>query len=163
MNTVDKYSSFYRAHKEKLFGYLMRLTGDYQLSRDIMQESFTRYLENYGAVKQQPSLLYTIARNAFFDEARKDRRNKDRHPESEADTPDPEQQFLVREEYRKVVSAMQALEKNERDILSMVISTDMTYREIARVTRTSEANVKVKVHRARNKLRKTLSAGEQEK
>ena len=74
----------------------------------------------------------------------------------------PEKQILVREEARKVIASMQKLEKSEREILSFVVSTDMTYREIAKLTHTSEANIKVKVHRARCKLRKILSAGEKQ-
>jgi len=36
----------------------------------------------------------------------------------------------------------------------------MTYREIAAITGISEANVKIKVHRARIKLKKMLGTGE---
>jgi len=160
MNTVEKYSQFYRSHKEKLFGYLMRLTGDFQLSKDTMQESFTRYLEHYGSENQNVSLLYTIARNAIFDSARKNRHDRELDSNSMADAADPEKQILVREEARRVIAAMQELEVSERDVLSFVVSTDMTYREIAQLTNTSEANIKVKVHRARGKLRKILSIGE---
>ena len=159
---MKKYSQFYRTHKEKLFGYLVRLTGDYHLSRDIMQESFTRYLEHYGSENQNSSLLYTIARNAVFDEARKNSRDKKWNSDAVPQTSDPEKQILVREEARKVIASMQKLEKSEREILSFVVSTDMTYREIAKLTHTSEANIKVKVHRARCKLRKILSAGEKQ-
>ena len=68
---MDAYSGFYRANKDKLFGYLMRMTGDYQLACDIMQESFTRLLARYGPKAPDVALLYTIARNAVYDNARK--------------------------------------------------------------------------------------------
>ena len=45
-----------------LFTYLMRMTGDYYLAGDIMQESFTRYLERYPKQVPNASLLFTIAR-----------------------------------------------------------------------------------------------------
>ena len=45
-----------------LFAYLMRITGDYYLSGDIMQESFTRYLDRYGKQKQSAPVLFKIAR-----------------------------------------------------------------------------------------------------
>ena len=38
-------------------------------------------------------------------------------------------------------------------------ATDLTYREIARVLNISEANVKVRVHRSRMKLKAILSSG----
>ena len=156
---MENYSSFYRAHKDRLFGYLMRLSGDYQLACDIMQESFTRFLEHYSGNSLNPSLLYTIARNAVLDDARKKTQRRD-YSEPVDDPPsDPEKQMLVREEYRNVLAAMQQLDKTERDILALTVSSDMTYREIAAVAGISEANVKVKVHRARIRLKKILRMG----
>jgi RNA polymerase sigma-70 factor (ECF subfamily) len=40
--------------------------------------------------------------------------------------------------------------------LNLVVSSDMSYREIAEIHHTSVQNVKVRVHRARVKLRKIL-------
>jgi RNA polymerase sigma-70 factor (ECF subfamily) len=67
---------------------------------------------------------------------------------------------MVREEYRQVLAAMQTLEADERDILALAVSSQMSYREISTITGISEANVKVKVHRARTKLRQIIQAGE---
>jgi RNA polymerase sigma factor (sigma-70 family) len=157
---VDKFSSFYRTQKEKLFGYLMRLTGNYQLSADIMQESFTRYLENYGSQTQNVSLLFAIARNAFCDNNRKRRHNHETEKDIEDTTNSPEKLALVRESYRHVLSALQTLDKDQRDILSLMVSSNLSYREIANIIGISEGNVKVKVHRARIRLKKILKTGD---
>jgi len=138
----------------------MRLTGDYQLASDIMQESFTRILEHYGTEALNVKLLFTIARNGVFDEVRKKAHGKEQIGDLEEQSIDLEQQLLVREEYRKVMAAMQQLEATERDILALIVSSDLTYSDIAQVTGISEANVKVKVHRARLKIKKILTLGE---
>lgn len=161
ISNVETFSSFYQAQSEKLFGYMIRLTGDYQLSCDIMQESFARYLEHYGPQTQNVSLLFTIARNAVWDNNRKRSHIKELEDDIKDGAIDPEQQLSVREEYRKVLAAMQQLDKTDRDILALTVSSDMTYRDIAAVTGISEANVKVKVHRTRIKLRKILKTGEE--
>ena len=44
---MNEFPEFYNEHKPRLFNYLMRMTGDYELAKDIMQESFTRYIEHY--------------------------------------------------------------------------------------------------------------------
>lgn len=152
---MDKFRSFYIKQKEKLFSYLMRLTGDYYLSADIMQESFTRYFERYGE-EGRAGLLYTIARHAVIDSLR--RKDNQAQPVDENDLIDGDQQkrYLVREEYRRVMSAMQQLDHDERDILSLVVSSGLSYREIASISDISEANVKIKIHRARLKLKKIL-------
>ena len=68
MINVVKFRSFYNSYRDRLFAYLVRLTGDYYLSGDIMQESFTRFLTRYGSNSPNGALLFAIARNAALDE-----------------------------------------------------------------------------------------------
>ena len=157
---MGNFRAFYQKHRERLFAYLMRSTGDYYLSGDILQESFTRYLEKYGEEGQNPALLYTIARNALVDGHRKQGRDAPLCEEQAHPQHNPETHLAVREDYRRVLAAMQKLAPEERDTLSLVVSSDMSYREIARITGTSEGNVKVRVHRARVRLRKMMNTAE---
>lgn len=159
LSNMDGYRTFYKRYKDKLFAYLMRMTGDYYLSSDIMQESFTRHLEHYGEQMPNISLLYTIARNALFDSARKQRYNTEPTEYPDDYSNNQENIIIVREEYRQVLLAMQRLKKNERDILALAISGELSYQEIASIAGISEANVKVKIHRARLKLRNILQRG----
>ena len=155
-----KFGAFYSKHKNKLFAYLMRLSGDYDLSADIMQESFVRYIEHYGQDDGNMPLLYTIARNAFLDNIRRQRNNYPLN-ENEGDTTvDQEHLLMVREDYRRVISVLQKLDGSERDLLALVATSDLSYEEIGAITGLSKANVKVKVHRARLKLKKLLQVGD---
>lgn len=153
---MEKFTSFYSEHKDRLFSYLLKITGDYSLAADIMQESFTRYLERYGN-EGTAALLFTIARNAVIDSFRKRDRGTRSLEERDHIGIDEEAHFLVREECRRVISALQKLERDERDVLTLVVSSGLSYREIAGVTGLSEANVKVRVHRARLKLKKIFA------
>ena len=157
---MRNFREFYSKHRDQLFAYLIRSTGDYHLAGDILQESFTRYLEKYGKRGPSSALLYTIARNAVVDGHRKQGRDTPLIDEPEFSQPNPETQMLVREDYRRVLAAMQELAPEERDALSLVVSGDLSYREIAWITGTSEGNVKVRVHRARVKLREMMKIGE---
>jgi RNA polymerase sigma-70 factor (ECF subfamily) len=139
----------------------MRSTGDYYLASDIMQESFTRYLERYGKNSDESAaLLYTIGRNLIYDNARKQKRNVQIQSDPDNPNDDPEHYLMVREQYRQVLSAMQTLKTDERDILALTVSSQLSYREISSIVGIGESNVKVKVHRARAKLRQILQAGE---
>jgi RNA polymerase sigma-70 factor (ECF subfamily) len=157
---VRNFREFYKKHRDRLFGYLMRSTGDYYTAGDILQESFTRYLEKYGEDGQNPALLYTIARNAVVDGHRRQGRDTALLDAQDQSRPNPETQMLVREDYRRVLAGMQELEPEEREILALVVSSGLPYREIARIAGTSEANVKVRVHRARVKLKKMMDSGD---
>ena len=157
---MTNFRAFYKKHRERLFAYLMRSTGDYYLSGDILQESFTRYLEKYGEEGQNPSLLYAIARNAVVDGHRRQGRETSLSDAQDHSRHNPETHMMINEDYRRVLAAMQVLEREERDILSLVVSSGLPYREIARIAGTSEANVKVRVHRARVKLKKLMNTGD---
>jgi len=158
---VDTVETFVEKHKPKLFGYLLRMTGDYEHASDIMQESFTRYLEHYADQAPSAALLYTIARNVLFDRSRSRIRLVELDEHADQGGFHPEHELLVKEEYRAFLKAFQRLSEDERNILSLAVSTQMSYREIGEVVAMSESNVKVKIHRARQKLREILKGGVQ--
>lgn len=151
----------FELHKGKLFSYLMRMSGDYELSRDILQETFRRYLENYSVSDGSPSLLYAIARNAFVDQVRRQARQLSLEGEPCDRGNDAEHEMLIRESYYGVLDALKELAPDEREVLSLAISSELSYREIAEVMNLTVANVKVKVHRARQRIREILKGGQQ--
>ena len=155
---MDNYRAFYQKYKEKLFSYLMRMTGDYFLSSDILQESFTKFLEHYGADNNSASLLYTIARNSVLDNMRKKRRMEALDDQMIHSLEDQERLYMIREEYRQVMKCIEQLSRDEREIISLAADGGLNYRQIARIIGISENNVKVKIHRARLKLRDMLQA-----
>jgi len=156
INKMEKFGAFYNANKKTLFTYLMRMTGDYYLASDIMQESFTRYLENYAEKLPNAAILFTIARNALFDHSRVRGRSVPLGEDPIDGSDNPETGFMVKQEYRHVIAAMQKLNEDERDILALAISDGISYRDIATIVGISVENVKVKVHRTRLKLKKIL-------
>jgi RNA polymerase sigma-70 factor (ECF subfamily) len=158
---MDSFQTFYKQQKERFFGYLLRMTADFELARDLMQESFTRYLVKYGYDHPKAALLFTIGRNALLDHIRKKRQNSTLDQEPVDNTYNQEQIHLIKESYQQVLAAMELLPSDEREILSLVVSSDLNYKEIAAIIGITEANVKVKVHRARMKLKKRLATGEQ--
>ena len=152
---TDRYTEFYTEYRNKLFSYLMRMSGDYEVSRDIMQESFTRHFQHYGDNPAiVPATLYTIARNALIDYWR--RNGKTESLEFDPPAPkfsiDMERALIVKEELQNVMEAFRELAEDDRDVLSMAVS-GLAYKHIADVVGLSEANVKIKIHRTRLKLR----------
>jgi len=158
---MEKFGSFYKDQKKALFTYLMRMTGDYYLASDIMQESFTRYLENYSEKLPNAAILFAIARNALFDHSRARGRNVQLEGDPIDGSGNPEYGLMVKQEYQHVIAAMQRLELHERDILALAISNGISYRDIATIVGISLENVKVKVHRIRLKLKKILHRGDE--
>lgn len=153
-------SIIYREQRQSLFHYLLRMTADYDLARDIMQESFTRCLERYGEGIDSAALLYRIARNLVVDHARKKARSE---PLGDVQVADPvalDHHLMVREQYRDVLEALQRLGFEDRELLSLVADEGLSYREIASILGANENTIKVRVHRARKRLRSILSKKE---
>lgn len=157
---MKKFTEFYSTHKDRIFGYLLRKTGNYQLSADIMQESFVKYLESYKSRERSTALLFTISRNLLIDQFRK------QHPETEfkeelhSATNNQEKQYVIREDAKKVLDGIRQLNTEDADILAMVVTSNLSYAEISKITKLSESNVKVRVHRSRMKLREILKEAE---
>ena len=154
---VDAYSQFYSENKDRLYAYLLRMTGETQLAVDLVQESFVRYLGRYGSQDGgNRSLLYTIARNAALDAIRQRKAVRGETDDCEDPGKNPEQQVIDREALARMREAIGKLAPQDREMISLVATADLTYREIANILNISEANVKVRVHRARTKLRDIL-------
>ncbi|MBN2060478.1 MAG: RNA polymerase sigma factor [Deltaproteobacteria bacterium] len=157
---MQEFEAFYRKQQERLFTYLLRITGDYHISMDVMQESFTRYLERYPKETRNISLLYAIARNYFLDYKRKNKKEQVLEDDKEDCSTNQEDDLQVKQEYRRALRAMKRLDDDEREILALVLDGDLSYKEIASLVGTTEGNLKVKVHRARVKLKEILQSGD---
>ena len=155
---MKAFRTFYIENGEQLFAYLLRKSGNAALAADLVQETFTRYLSQYRNRELSVALLYTIARNSFYDHVPKERPQADPEElDTLASTIDQERLYMVREESRLVLDAMQQLDEEDRDILALVATSGLSYREIAEIKGMSEAAVKVRVHRARQQLRTILA------
>ena len=157
---MKEYGSFYEQYRDKIFAFLLRRSGDRELSEDLTQESFVRHLKRYGGSAASPYLLYSIARNALVDH-RRARKTEMPMPEEVADhdSGDAESLFLAREQRQRMDAALGLLAERERQLLALAAS-GMRYAQIAAALGLNEANVKVLVHRARVRLRQFLDNGE---
>lgn len=158
---VSDYGDFYNRNKDRLFAYLLRMTGDYHRACDLVQESFTRYLGRYSNRGLSRPLLYAIARNAALDVIRQQKAESLDDGDHKDPGKNPEQQVMDRQAFDRMLAVIGRLALPDRELISLVATADLTYREIGNVLNISEANVKVKVHRVRTKLREMMGSGGQ--
>ena len=158
---MESYDNFYRENRDRVFAYLLRLTGDYHLSNDFMQESFVRYFSRYRSTGNNCALLFTIARNAFLDSIRKCREEKLHDKNEESSINNPESQLIEKQAFSKMIGAIQQLNSVDRELIALLAAKTFSYKEIGKLLNISETNVKVKVHRARLRLKAILEKGGQ--
>ena len=149
----------------KLLNWLVATGSSYAQSCDLVQETFLKLwkmrdeiLDDGAAVS---GLVFTIARNLRKNETRDLRREvlTDEIPEdpdaaSMPPATSPSDTIYLR---RRLIAAFAKLPPLLREAYTLFQIAEMSISEIARETNATESLVKVRIHRAKNKLREILS------
>lgn len=160
---ANSLEAVYRYHMNDLYRYLLRLSGHPQTAEDLVQDTFVKayeHLESYQGENVRPWLFRT-AYNAYIDWRRKERRHIHTDPVFiEAATkkrdPGPEEVLLMREKIAAWFRILETLPERSRHIILLRDYHDFTYQEIAYILGESLNNVKVKLYRARQKVKEVI-------
>jgi len=71
------FHAFYEQTSKKLWAYLLRICGEVEIAKDILQESYLRFLEKPPQKQDFPAMqgyLYTIATRLNLDRLKRHRR-----------------------------------------------------------------------------------------
>lgn len=148
-------TDFFEQNRNKLFAYLVRLSGEVHEAEDVFQDTFIRYAQSYPD-QQNPALLFTVAKSIFLDSKRKNRFAEMPEGFEQADENSPESILISKQAENRLKDAMNSLPQDERELLAMAGPQGLKYEEIAQAAGLSVANVKVKIHRTRQRLRALL-------
>jgi RNA polymerase sigma-70 factor (ECF subfamily) len=152
---VDFHSLFER-YSQDVYRFALYLSGDRSLAEEITQETFVRAWVMPGEIRvgTVKAYLLTIARNLYHAE----RKRSARHVGLDGSLPDPkpgpEAVAWGRHELEAVFEALQSLPEIDRAALLMHALDDLPYAAIASALGLSVSAVKIRVHRARIKLRR---------
>ncbi|MEL6357854.1 MAG: sigma-70 family RNA polymerase sigma factor, partial [Bacteroidota bacterium] len=153
---LERLAELYQRYRSPLFGYLYRqVKGDRSLAEDVLQDTFERIIKYRASYRPNSSFrawIYTLARNACNDRLRKANRlpcDSDISPKDlPLTTPSILQDLLQKEEIQRVKKALNNLPDKYREVIDLAWKRKMKYAEIGELLSLSEANVKVRVHRA---------------
>ena len=158
MLSEDKIKEAYCELAGKLTNYLIAGGMDYASACDLTQESFIRLWKKRETLNEDDSVsgfIFTVARNLQIDHYRRNRfisfeeslKNEGcdfpGHDISEDDL-----SYLR----RRMCQALGELSESQREAYTLFQIAGRSIKEIARITGATEANVKVRIHRAREKL-----------
>ena len=144
-------------------------------AEDIVQETFLRLVKMSDELETDPArlsgLVYTIARNYRIDLIRKSKREvlqeeiTDETARIDQVTASPlsfSRPVEVEDENaalrQKLDAALAKLPPTLREAFTLFQLGELSIREIAMQTQVSESNVKVRIHRAKEKLREMLKS-----
>ncbi len=146
-----------------LIRYAQRFTGDLELARDVVQDSFLRLCraDRVSVGDQIGAWLYTVCRNRALDVQKKEKlmgswSDVEALVRPSADPP-PEAIAALNDEYRGVLSALSGLPPNQQEVVQLRFQGGLSYREISEVTGLSVSNVGFLLHMAIKRVREMVS------
>jgi RNA polymerase sigma-70 factor (ECF subfamily) len=155
----ERFQAFYDLTARPLFGYLVRASGNRDAARDLLQESYCRYLAaTLPAMDDagRKNYLYRIATNLLNDRWRRGDRGSTDALEDQA----YEDNLHVRVQLRQ---AFQQLQERERQLLWLAYVEGATHKEIAAISGLRTSSVRELLYRARRKLASVMNCGQREK
>jgi RNA polymerase sigma-70 factor, ECF subfamily len=150
--------SLYNRYKGPVYAFCVKMVGDREMARDVMQETFLRVYENRDRLSNTTafkSWVFTIARNQCLNQLRKGRwqvplENGGEVPQPRDET--PISQLEKSERIAIVTRHIDRLKPDYREVIVMREYQNMSYEEIAAVTRSTISAVKSRLFKARRKL-----------
>ena len=173
-----EFQNIYDSFQPKILRYLKRLVGENE-AEDLTQEVFIKVaqaLKNFRGEAKPSTWIYRIATNAAFDKLRspsfqrtaQERVLDDSTEQSEAAAADStawtkrkmlpvEQQLVRREMSACILSFVEKLPEHYRAVLMLSEFEGLSNKAIAKILGITLDTVKIRLHRAREKLKEELS------
>jgi RNA polymerase sigma-70 factor (ECF subfamily) len=150
------FAELYLRHSSRIYAYCRRFLGNKDDAQDVFQETFVKFLEctkQPRVMTNVPAFLLKIARNLCVNVKR-----RERNPITFEDYMVSDDLNNNNDELLKLIKmAMDLLPVEYKDIFILREYDGLTYTEIAEVMNSSLSAVKIRLFRAKQKVREILS------
>ncbi len=152
--------------EKPLLIYATRLLGDADAARDVVQDAFLRLCgQNHAAVGDHlAEWLFTVCRNRALDVLRKEHRMTRLSDEQVnhclSPAPGPLEAAERHDLGVRVLSLLETLPPNQREVLRLKFQNGFSYQEISRISGHSVSNVGYLIHAGIKTLRGQLFDGQ---
>lgn len=146
-----------------LIHYAVRITGDLERARDVVQDTFLQLCsENLASLNGHlEPWLFTVCRNRAFDVLRKEERmnavSEIHAPEPDDDQAEPLAELDQAQRLSQVLKILETLPANQQEVIRLKFEGEMSYKEISQITGLSVSNVGFQIHAGLKAIRLQLS------
>ena len=152
-----EFETIYRDYFDLVYRYALALTrGDTHAAEELTQETFFKAMQALDGFRGDCSVrtwLCSIAKNAFLSaQRRKLPQPLDELPDRPNETDGPEALALQKETRLRVLRALHALPEPYKEIFSLRVFGQLSFKEIAELFGKTESWACVVYHRARGKI-----------
>jgi RNA polymerase sigma-70 factor (ECF subfamily) len=167
----DNFPALVRTYGEKAYGFAFRLTGNDSDARDLVQEAFTKALENFDKFDRTRAFepwFFRIMKNIFLDWMRRYERKNTTSLELSSPVEDgsweeilpsgeqtPAEELEKSEECALAKKALESLPAHYRTAISLCDIENYSYEEIAKIMDCPIGTIRSRIHQGRVLLRQT--------
>lgn len=152
-----------KIYKNRLFSYLVKLSGDKNLAEDLLQETLIKVwkgFSNYSEQNRFSSWLFSIAHNTAIDSIRNNYQHriveKVEDPDVYGGSSNPHQDVVENERFQIISAAVEKLSTKQKEVFLLRIHGGLTFKEISELTGESLNTVLSHMNYSIKKLRKIL-------
>ena len=146
------FETIYKTYWQKVFRLCMGYANDTAAAKDLAQETFIKVWKQLPKFRNESSIgtwIFRIASNTCLRQIQKDK--KMLKSELPLEIKDDILDTNIEEDIQLLYQYISELKEVERIIISLELE-DMNQKEIAEIVGLSEGNVRVKIHRIKEKL-----------
>jgi RNA polymerase sigma-70 factor (ECF subfamily) len=146
------FETIYKTYWQKVFRLCMGYANDTDAAKDLAQETFIKVWKQLPKFRNESSIgtwIFRIASNTCLRQIQKD--NKMPKSELPVEIKDEILDTNIEKDIQFLYHCISELQEVERIIISLELE-DMNQKEIAEIVGLSEGNVRVKIHRIKQKL-----------
>lgn len=151
------FTELFNRYSSRVYAYCRRFLGDRDEAQDVYQETFIKFHQSANKDREMtnvPGFLLTIARNLCMNVKRKERPNVTLE---EYMSGDDDSLISDKDELLELIKkALELLPDDYREAFVLREYDGLSYEEISKLTNTSLTNVKVRIHRAKQKIKDIL-------
>ena len=154
----EAFRIFYERTSRSIWAYLFRMTGDGQLTDDLLQEAYYRFLrarKEYESESHRQNALYRIATNVARDAYRRGRRQPadvpiaDEVDRADSDGADLAERVGTRTDVGRTLAR---LRPRDRELLWLAYAQEFSHQEIAEGLGLKTSSIKLLLWRARQRF-----------
>lgn len=161
----SSFNQIFDLYHSRLYRFLLRLSGNQDLTLDLLQETWIRLIRSAKQLREDTSLLawlITVARNLYISHYRSRVQEYQKlttrkfNSQADANSSSPLEETIAGETFEELEAALMDLPVHYREVIVLISVEGMSPSEIGTICRLKPAAVRQRLHRARKELHHIL-------
>lgn len=158
---MDNFEKIYEIYFDDLYYFLLSLSKDEEVAKDLTSETFFKVLKNIENFRGDSSIktyIFQIGKNSFYDYVKREKKeiNIDELEDFLKSDIDIEKEYFLKERVSIIKEEIEKEKEPLRSIMKLRLYSEMPFKEIGKIYGKSENWACVTFYRGKLKLKKIL-------